>query len=449
MKKRFLSIILAAVMTVGMLVSAIPAASSAGGALPFKDVPANEWYVDSVRFVWDRGIMNGTSPTTFGPEEPMTRGQIVTILSRMSGDNVTGMKKEMNFKDVRGNEYYADPIGWAVKNGIAKGMSATTFEPDTPVLRQEFAAFFVRYMDYKGIKLPDAGSIKPFPDKAKFPDWAVSDIETLQKTGLVKGDNLGNFNPGSRMTRAEIATVTKRFTETVFPTDPMYALIDAAVENAHCVIHGQANVQFGTADSLTEENLCAVIKDYVGLDDRYSVSADSERFNELRSVYKDAGNDDSVDVKLNFTFTNVESGESTSAEFNLSIRKDLWGYYTGAVPTGAMSLCWDDFHDEDLTGMADALEKMKEFDDETVYSLPPGKEFDQANVEEFFRNVTGLTDGSKYRFFMVEADGEGIPEGCHCVNVCFKAEYVSEEGYTYTYTVGCETVLRSIPAASP
>ena len=99
--------------------------------------------------------------------------------------------------------------------------------------------------------------------------------------------------------------------------------------------------------------------------------------------------------------------------------------------------------------MADALEKMKEFNDATVYSLPAGEEFDQASVEEFFRNVTGLTDGSKYRFFMVEADGEGIPEGCHCVNVCFKAEYVSEEGYTYTYTVGCETVLRSIPAASP
>ncbi|MBR6053693.1 MAG: S-layer homology domain-containing protein, partial [Clostridia bacterium] len=78
MKKRILSVILAAVMTVGMLVSAIPAVSAAGGALPFKDVPANEWYVDSVRFVWERGIMNGTSAKTFGPEESMTRGQIVT-----------------------------------------------------------------------------------------------------------------------------------------------------------------------------------------------------------------------------------------------------------------------------------------------------------------------------------------------------------------------------------
>ena len=449
MKKRLLYRIFAALIAVGMIVSSIPAAFASDGALPFKDVPPDRWYVDAVRFVWERGIMNGTSSDTFGPDKPMTRGQIVTILARMSKDDVAGMKKDLNFKDVNKNGYYADPIGWAVKNGIAKGMSATTFGPDAPVLRQEFAAFFVRYMNYKGITLPDAGEVKTFPDRNSFPDWALDDIEALRKTGLVRGDNLGNFNPGSRMTRAEIATVTERFTEAVSPSDPMYALIDTAVANAHCVIHDQANVQFGTSDSLTEDNLCAVIKDYVGLDDRYTVSADSEQFNALLPSYKDAGNDDSVDGKIEFTFTNVGSGESTSAVFNLSIRKDLWGFYTGAVPTGAMSLCWDDFHDEDLTGMSDALEKLAKFDDETVYSLPAGEEFDPTNVEEFFRNVTDLKDGSKYRFFMIEIDGEDVPEDCHYVNVCFKAEYVSEEGYTYTYTVGCETVLRSIPAASP
>ncbi|MBQ7474600.1 MAG: S-layer homology domain-containing protein, partial [Clostridia bacterium] len=158
MKKRLLSLCLALLMALGMIVSAIPASAEKAN---FKDVTKGDWFYEYVNFVFERGIMKGTSNTTFGPDESMTRGQIVTILSRMSGDNVAGMASSMNFKDVNKSEYYADPIGWAVKNGIAKGMSAATFEPETPVLRQEFAAFFVRYMNYKGITIEGEGKVEP------------------------------------------------------------------------------------------------------------------------------------------------------------------------------------------------------------------------------------------------------------------------------------------------
>ncbi|MBR7032781.1 MAG: DUF4838 domain-containing protein [Clostridia bacterium] len=182
--------------------------AGAESALPFRDVPVNSWFYSAVRSVWEAGIMKGTSAELFSPGDPMTRGQIVTILARTSGDEISGEADNSSFLDVPTGKYYADPIGWAVTRGIARGINAASFEPERPVLRQEFAAFFVRYLRYKNISLPEEDA-EPFPDR--IPEWAASDIETLHRTGLVRGDAAGRFNPGDRMTRAEIAAVTERF----------------------------------------------------------------------------------------------------------------------------------------------------------------------------------------------------------------------------------------------
>ena len=434
MKTRFLSLILAVLMTVGMLVSAIPAVSAAGGALPFRDVPANEWYVDSVRFVWERGIMNGTSAKTFGPEESMTRGQIVTILSRMSGDNVTGMKKEMNFKDVNRNEYYADPIGWAVKNGIAKGMSATTFEPDTPVLRQEFAAFFVRYMDYKGIKLPDAGSVKPFPDKATFPDWAVANIETLQKTGLVKGDNLGNFNPGNKMTRAEIATVTMRFVEAVPGEGPatfseeVKASINDKLDEIRCVAHNLIDIQFGDRTTLTPETLGDFLIGLLELGDGYSVTFDEDEFDEMKTAYGGEGDGESVWRKISVTFVDKATGATYEIEgLGFGVRKDLYARHSGAVPVCALSWCRDDFTD-DLVW--DARDVLYDYDvDSDGFTTIELNTYTPETLEAFLRDLTGLADAEKYVFYYnwFDADAAATDEGNE-VAVSFRND---SEGRTY------------------
>ncbi|MBQ2469004.1 MAG: S-layer homology domain-containing protein, partial [Clostridia bacterium] len=107
-KKRIASAVLAAVLFLTALCGVLPASAA---ALPFRDVPEGEWYYEPVKAVYEAGIMKGTSDTAFGPDESMTRGQIVTILSRMSGDSVAGAVSEMNFRDVNRAEYYADPIG--------------------------------------------------------------------------------------------------------------------------------------------------------------------------------------------------------------------------------------------------------------------------------------------------------------------------------------------------
>ena len=277
MKKRLLSLCLALVMTLGLFVSAIPAASAAKAkTLPFRDVTSSDWFCEYVKFVYERDLMKGVSGTEFGPNSSMTRGQIVTILSRMSGDNVEGAKSSLNFNDVDPNMYYADPIGWAVKNGIAKGKGVGKFDPDAPVLRQEFAAFFVRYMKYKGIEFPGK-KVTPFPDK-DIPDWAKEDVETLHSVGLVTGDAKGYYNPTKKMTRAEIATVVMRFVQTAEslpgddtgdtsdtgenppqpPTDALKNTVEAYLDENLCLAHYKLDFVFNYTAGLTEEALLAL-----------------------------------------------------------------------------------------------------------------------------------------------------------------------------------------------
>ncbi len=208
MNKRIQALILSIAVFFSVFCATSLPYASAVDEFPFCDVPEGSWFYESVETVWKAGIMNGTSEVTFSPHDKMTRGQIVTILARLSGDDFAGAGAASGFSDVAENEYYADPVGWAVGAGITKGRSEKSFAPDAPVLRQEFAAFFVRYMKYKNITVPEE-NVAPFPDRC--PDWAKDDIETLHKTGLVKGDEAGRFNPNNDMTRAEIAAVTARF----------------------------------------------------------------------------------------------------------------------------------------------------------------------------------------------------------------------------------------------
>ncbi|MBQ6263790.1 MAG: S-layer homology domain-containing protein [Clostridia bacterium] len=185
--------------------------------LPFSDVAQTDWFYEYVSFVSERGFMIGLSNTRFGPKEKMTRGQFITILSRLSNDDISAYSASSGFTDVDPAAYYAAPVAWAKANGIANGTGSGRFGPNSPVLRQEFAAFFVRYMKYMGISLPEDFSTSPFTEI--FPEWAKNDIETLHRTGLVLGDNAGLFNPGNGMTRAEIAAVVTRFVKTV-ETEP-------------------------------------------------------------------------------------------------------------------------------------------------------------------------------------------------------------------------------------
>lgn len=207
-KSRVFSFILMVFMLLGIL--SLPTVFSAEEDLPFRDVKENKWFYGAVKSVYEAGIMNGITEDSFRPNDPMTRGQFVTIIARVSGEDVSGMAAEAKFADTAKKRFYSDALGWCVKNGLINGYPDNTFGPDRPILRQEFAAVFVRYLDYKKLTINGEDTAGQFGDESKFPKYAKEAIETLRLTGLVKGDKTGNFNPKNDMTRAEIAQVIAR-----------------------------------------------------------------------------------------------------------------------------------------------------------------------------------------------------------------------------------------------
>ena len=110
-------------------------------AMNFTDVPADAYYADAVCWAVSKGITSGTSATTFAPDMTVTRSQTVTFLYRAAG---TLAVSGGSFADVDANAYYADAVAWAVTEGITSGTSATTFSPNAPCTRAQIVTFMYR-----------------------------------------------------------------------------------------------------------------------------------------------------------------------------------------------------------------------------------------------------------------------------------------------------------------
>ncbi|MBQ7475363.1 MAG: leucine-rich repeat protein [Clostridia bacterium] len=409
--KRIISVFIAAVTALSLLTCALPAAAD---PFPFRDVPEDSWFYGPVRSVFEKGIMKGTSADRFSPDDSMTRGQIVTILARMSGEDYAGAAKNASFRDVPASEYYADPVGWAVKNGIAKGMSAAAFEPESPVLRQEFAAFFVRYMDHKGIKLPEEDAA-PFPDK--IPDWAKENVETLHRAGLVKGDAAGRFNPGDKMTRAEIATVTDRFLS-MTPEDPMYAALES-LDSMKCAAHNRIHYIAGL--SAVEAERGDVSLSRIGAGFRDAMGLDPESYDvRVRLLNLPAFEEFHYDFPAAFSITvlmtrvsvrNTVTGETTGEKavtVYLSIdntrREDL------------VCVCPEEVNDEKLERVWNGLGSLYVFDDDGKVRVPYNNCRTEADLSDYFtRILLGLDDdhdlgqdNGAYKLSLAEGDFDRV-----------------------------------------
>lgn len=117
---------------------------AASGTNPFTDVSPNAYYYDAVLWAVQNGITNGTSATTFSPDAVVTRGQNVTFLWRWAGSLAADQSN--SFTDVASDAYYYDAVLWAADEGVTAGTSATTFSPDDPCLRSQIVTFLYRYM---------------------------------------------------------------------------------------------------------------------------------------------------------------------------------------------------------------------------------------------------------------------------------------------------------------
>ena len=181
------------------------------GANPFTDVSEKDWFYGDVMFVYENGLMLGTSKTLFSPHGTATRGMMATILWRMEGSPVP--KGKNSFTDVEAGKWYADAITWTAENSIFAGYGKDKFGPDDPITREQLAAIFYRYVDYKGYDLTVKENLDKFKDADKITDYAKTAMQWAVGSGLVKGKSGNLLDPQGTATRAEIAAMLHRFIE--------------------------------------------------------------------------------------------------------------------------------------------------------------------------------------------------------------------------------------------
>jgi len=181
------------------------------GANPFTDVSEKDWFYGDVMFVYENGLMLGTSKTLFSPHGTATCGMMATILWRMEGSPAP--KGKNSFTDVEAGKWYADAITWTAENGIFAGYGKDKFGPDDPITREQLAAIFYRYADYKGYDLIVKGNLDKFKDADKITDYAKTAMQWAVGSGLVKGKSGNLLDPQGTATRAEIAAMLHRFIE--------------------------------------------------------------------------------------------------------------------------------------------------------------------------------------------------------------------------------------------
>ena len=180
----------------------------------------NHWAADNILFAASRGLLSGTSDTTFSPNTGMTRGMFVTALGRLAGINPDSYKTG-KFTDVKADAYYAPYVNWAAQNGIVEGVTATTFAPDSNINREQMAVIMANYAKKLGYDLPKTLQAVTFADNAQISSWAKNAVRTMQQAGILAGKNGNKFDPKGTATRAEIATILRRFVEIVI--DPQTA----------------------------------------------------------------------------------------------------------------------------------------------------------------------------------------------------------------------------------
>ena len=185
----------------------------------FTDITGH-WAADNILFAASRGLLSGTSDTTFSPDTGMTRGMFVTALGRLAGINPDSYQTG-KFTDVKADGYYAPYVNWAAQTGIVEGVTDTTFAPDTNINREQMAVIMKNYAAKLGYDLPQTLKAVTFADNTQISSWAKDAVKSMQQAGILAGKNENKFDPKGTATRAEVATVLRRFVEIVI--DPQAA----------------------------------------------------------------------------------------------------------------------------------------------------------------------------------------------------------------------------------
>ena len=184
---------------------------SIGTAHPrFTDVPDSFWASKEIAWAVDKGVVNGTSATTFSPNDKTLRGQMTAILYRYAGE--PAVSGASSFSDVKSSIYYANAASWAQKNNIliSTVTGSNKFLGDTPISRAEFCAMVYNYAGYKSIDRKTA-SAAPFNDVKGLSSELLTAINWAYANGIVNGVDKTHFSPNSTLTRAQAVVMLYRY----------------------------------------------------------------------------------------------------------------------------------------------------------------------------------------------------------------------------------------------
>lgn len=178
--------------------------------LPFTDVKSGQWFCknNAVPYVYSQGLFAGLSDTRFGPDNVMKRNMFVTVLGRLSGATVDHTTQTA-FADVPTGKWFSGYVAWAVENKIVSGVSATAFEPEVPITREQICRMLVSYAAFAKVTLP-ADRRVAFADETEISSWAKESVMRCAAAGIIVGmEHQGAmyFQPTATATRAQVATM--------------------------------------------------------------------------------------------------------------------------------------------------------------------------------------------------------------------------------------------------
>lgn len=175
----------------------------------FTDVPTTDWAADAVAFASAHELFDGTSETTFSPEESMTRAMLATVLYNLEGRPARSLASE--FSDVDSGAWYAAGVSWATENGITNGYGGETFGPNDSVTREQFAVMLWRYAGSPAA----SGSALSFVDANQASSYAIEALCWAAENGVLNGHDDGRLDPDGLATRAQAAQMLKNFMENI------------------------------------------------------------------------------------------------------------------------------------------------------------------------------------------------------------------------------------------
>lgn len=184
------------------------------GALPFLDVSQDAWYYNAAKYVYTNNIIAGYDNGNFGPEDKLTRGQLITILHRMEGSpKATGKKQFPDVQDSK--QYYYNAVRWGTDKNIISGYNDGNFGPEDNITREQLAVILNRYAKYKGKDISVTDSLSRFKDTNKISSYAVNQMKWAVGAGVITGNSDKTLNPGGNATRAEVAAMLEKYCKKV------------------------------------------------------------------------------------------------------------------------------------------------------------------------------------------------------------------------------------------